>query len=74
MAAVHTPYSVIFPAMLVYLQTAVRNFKGFRTSATITIRNNHQEIRLTDPENFFDGDIENPLGPVINPGRTPESS
>jgi hypothetical protein len=74
MALVHRQNSEIFPAILMYLESVVRNFKGFKTSATITISNDHQEIRLTDPENFFDGDIENPLGPVINPGRTPESS
>ncbi|GBC09825.1 hypothetical protein RclHR1_09140005 [Rhizophagus clarus] len=62
------------PIVLTCLQFFVKKFKGFRTSATVTINNKHREMKLTNPEIFSPGEIDNPLEPTINPGETPHSS
>ncbi|GBC09824.1 hypothetical protein RclHR1_09140004 [Rhizophagus clarus] len=62
------------PIIFTFFGRSTRKFKGFKTSATVTINNKHQEIKLTDPEIFSPGEIDNPLDWTINPGETPKSS
>ncbi|CAB4446949.1 unnamed protein product [Rhizophagus irregularis] len=60
--------------LLLYMQHFVRRFIGFKTMATVTISNNHQDMQLTDPDVFAPGEMNNPLNPTITPGQTPNSS
>ena len=60
--------------LLTYLQVFVRTFKGFKSSAEVTISNKHKEINLTDPSVYSPGEIDNPLDPVIHPGESSDSS
>ncbi|CAB4483174.1 uncharacterized protein OCT59_003743 [Rhizophagus irregularis] len=60
--------------LLLYMQHFVRRFVGFKTMTTVTISNNHQEMKLTDPDVFAPGEMNNPLNPTITPGQTPNSS
>ncbi|RGB38429.1 hypothetical protein C1646_665383 [Rhizophagus diaphanus] len=62
------------PLVLVFLEQFAKKFKGFKTSATVTINNKHREMRLIAPEIFSPGEIENPLDWTINPGEPPKSS
>ncbi|GES85029.1 hypothetical protein GLOIN_2v1557793 [Rhizophagus clarus] len=63
-----------FPLILTFLGRFARKFKGFKTSATVTINNKHREMKLTDPEIFSPGEIDNPLDWTINPGEIQKSS
>ncbi|GBC09558.1 hypothetical protein RclHR1_08990002 [Rhizophagus clarus] len=60
--------------VLAYMQHFIRNFSGFKTSTTVTICNNHQDMTLTDPDIFSPGEIKTPLNPTINPKESPDSS
>ncbi|PKY63163.1 hypothetical protein RhiirA4_432992, partial [Rhizophagus irregularis] len=62
------------PLILTFLGQFAKKFKGFKTSATVTINNKHREMKLIAPEIFSPGEIENPLDWSINPGETPKSS
>ncbi|GBC09822.1 hypothetical protein RclHR1_09140002 [Rhizophagus clarus] len=56
------------------LKILVKKFKGYQTSATITVNNKHQDMKLINAAFFSLGEIEYSPGLTIGPGETPKSS
>ncbi|RGB33198.1 hypothetical protein C1646_669540 [Rhizophagus diaphanus] len=59
----------VFMVLIAYLHD-----KLVKISATLTIKNKHQNLILTEPKIFSPGEVKNPPDTVINPGEISDST
>lgn len=59
----------VFTVIIAYLHD-----KLVKISATLTIKNKHQNLILTEPDIYSLGEVKNPPDTVINPGEISDST
>ncbi|PKY56619.1 hypothetical protein RhiirA4_549315 [Rhizophagus irregularis] len=59
----------VFMVLIAYLHD-----KLVKISATLTVKNKHQNLILTEPKIFSPGEVKNPPDTVINPGEISDST